>query len=112
MEIYNYIAQKVGPTFFLLYPLGVISLAFLVLSLLTKEGERFVRFLTYSRNTAPQLGLLGSVLGLSMGMRKIELGGGEEMFEEVIHLLGNCFLSTVYGILISLVCSLACWREE
>jgi len=117
VAIYAYMLRQVGPTFLLLFPMSVVALSFLIVlglgKLLGLHSPHFVQsYLLYARSTSVQVGLLGSVLGLCMGMSHTDLGGGKEALETVLHLLGNCFFSTVYGILISLACSVGCWERQ
>ena len=108
MSVYPWILEKIGYTFFLLFPMSILTVAFLIALLLLKNPPAYLKVsLSYLKSIAPQVGLLGSVLGIALGLSGMELEGGREVLNRLVQLLGSAYFSTLYGISISLICSLA-----
>lgn len=113
MSMYPWLIEKIGPTFFLLFPMSVLTVAFLIALLLFKNPPSYLKVaLSYLKRIAPQVGLLGSVLGIALGLSGMELEAGREILNRLVQLLGTAYFSTLYGISISLICSLAFIRED
>ena len=113
MSVYAWLLAKIGPTFFFLFPMSIMAVAFLLSLLLLKNPPAYLKtLLYYVKKIAPQVGLLGSVLGIALGLSGMELEAGKKVLNRLVQLLGTAYFSTLYGISISLLCSLAFIGEE
>lgn len=109
-EIYQNLVGEVGITFFVLFPMSVAGLG-LVLSIICFriQGEIppkwMVRSLEFIKGSACEIGLLGSVIALSMSFGRLGPNISKEIVSSMLSLLGHAFGSTIYGVILYLTCS-------
>jgi len=106
ITLYNYI----GPVFWALLPISIITL-FLVLHVLHSSirnkniNNRVKVILSYSKDTATLLGLLGSVYALTASFQA-NGNSAEEIRQRMFAVLSTGFWSTIAGVIVSLEASI------
>jgi hypothetical protein len=64
-----------------------------------------IRTLQYIQGTACEIGLLGSVVALSMSFGRLGPEISEEIVSSMLYLLSHAFGSTIYGVVLYLISS-------
>lgn len=108
--MYDYIFGQVGITFFALFPMSVLGMSLVLLLALSKiQGDSpacwAVKGLRFIQGCACEIGLLGSVIALSMSFGRLEPDISREIVSSMLRLLGHAFGSTIYGVIVYLLCS-------
>ena len=106
MEAIHFIYKYIGPAFWGLLPISVITwvLILYIFYCIIREHEinEWVEvLLAHFKETATLLGLLGSVYALT-GSFRVDGASVEEIRQRMFFILSTGFWSTIYGVLVSL----------
>jgi hypothetical protein len=107
---YECIINQVGITFFVLFPMSVAGLCLVLFVLFSRiQGEApsywALRGLQFIQGCACEIGLLGSVIALSMSFGRLEPSISKEIVSSMLNLLSHAFGSTIFGVVVYLICS-------
>jgi surface polysaccharide O-acyltransferase-like enzyme len=74
-QLWKYWAKVIGPTIYVLFPMGVILISIVLLIALGRMNEKFpsVRELQLIEEGAPIVGLLGTVIALVKGFGQLDI---------------------------------------
>lgn len=108
--IYEQIFGEVGITFYALFPMSVVGLGLIIFLICCRfNGDSpawwVLKILRFIQGCACEIGLLGSVIALSMSFGRLEPNISKEIVSSMLTLLGHAFGSSIYGVLIYLLCS-------
>lgn len=107
---YAYMIGQVGITFYILFPMSVGGLGFVFFLIFSRiQGEApsdwALRGLEFIQGCACEIGLLGSVIALSMSFGRLEPDISKEIVSSMLNLLSHAFGSTIFGVVVYLLCS-------
>ena len=109
MKAMFFIYKYIGPTFFGLLPISVITwvlVLYIFYSIIRKHeiNEWVEVLLAHFKETATLIGLLGSVYALT-GSFRIDGASVEEIRQQMFFILSTGFWSTIAGVLVSIEAS-------
>ncbi len=106
-EVYKYWTNLIGPTIYVLFPMGVVLVSIFFLIAIGRMDGRFpfsVTVLQLIEEGAPVVGLLGTVVALVRGFGQLDLTQSVDVsIKAVIGIINESLLSTAIGLSIGLL---------
>jgi hypothetical protein len=106
VQIWKHFLYLVGPTFYVLFPMGILLVSIIILAALGKMDGRFpsVRELQLIEEGAPIVGLLGTVIALVKGFGQLDLTqSSESSIQIMIKTISESLYATPTGLILGLI---------
>lgn len=105
-QVWKYFLTLIGPTFYVLFPMGVLLVSIIILIALGKMDGRFpsVRELQLIEEGAPIVGLLGTVIALVKGFSQLDLTqAADSSIQIMIRTISESLYATPTGLSLGLI---------
>ena len=105
-QLWKYWAKVIGPTIYVLFPMGVILISIILLIALGRMNEKFpsVRELMLIEEGAPIVGLLGTVIALVKGFSQLDITNSvDSSINVMIGTISESLYATPTGLSLGLI---------